>query len=147
MIDDKDKLILDLLIADAKLSHQQISEKINSSQASVWRRIKAMEEAGIISGYSARVDQEKMGFELVAFAMVTLNRHSRDNVGEFERVMIAAPQILECHSITGQADYILKIKAKNIRDYEMFLNDALFRVQGVDQVHTSISLRAVKEGV
>lgn len=144
IMDVTDKKIIELLLSDGKLTHQQIAEKTNSSQASVWRRIKAMEEKGIITGYSARIDHEKMGFELTAFALVTLNRHSKDNVGNFERTINQSKEVLECHSVTGQADYILKIRAQNIRAYEVFLNNELFRAPGVDHVHTSISLRAVK---
>ncbi|GHF10829.1 AsnC family transcriptional regulator [Kordiimonas sediminis] len=143
-IDDVDKAILDCLIEDAKISHQQIGEKVNSSQASVWRRIKALEAAGIIEGYTVRVSDEKMGFELTAFALVNLNRHSKDNVGKFETVIKQSKAVLECHSITGQADYLLKIHARNIRDYELFLNAELFSAPGVEHVHTSISLRQVK---
>ncbi|WND03437.1 Lrp/AsnC family transcriptional regulator [Temperatibacter marinus] len=143
-LDQKDKDILDLIIEDSKLSHQQIAEKINSSQASVWRRIKALEDMEVITGYGAKVNHEKLGFEMVAFAMITLNRHSRDTVGKFETAMQMSKAVLECHSITGQADYILKIQAHTIRQYEFFLNDELFRTPGVEHVQTSISLRPVK---
>lgn len=144
-IDPKDRAILDLLCKDSKLSHQQIAEMLGSSQASVWRRIKSLEDRGIIEGYGARINQEKLGLELTAYALITLNRHSRDSVGDFEKQIRRSPAILECHSVTGQADYILKIRTENIRAYELFLNDTLFHAPGVDHVHTSISLRAVKE--
>lgn len=143
-VDQKDRAIIDLLLVNSKLTHQQIADQLNSSQASVWRRIKALEESGVIEGYSADVSDEKLGYELIAFALVTLNRHSRDSVGDFESQIQRSSAILDCHSVTGQADYILKIRAENIRAYEIFLNDTLFHAPGVEHVHTSISLRVIK---
>lgn len=144
--DEIDQKILNLLSQNAKLSSQQLAEKVGASSASVWRRVKAMEEAGIIGGYEAQIDYEKLGFELTAFAQVTLNRHSKDNVGLFEEAVNHMPEILACHSVTGQSDYILQILVKNIRDYELFLNDRIFQAPGVDHVYSSISLKTVKAG-
>ena len=144
MIDSKDREILDLLSLDAKMTTQALAAKLHVSPAAAWRRVKALEEAGIIRGYHANIDQEALGYGLTAFAHVTLNRHSKANVTGFDAAVMAMPEVLESHSITGQADYILKIRLKNIRDYEMFLNDRLFKLPGVEHVHTSIALRALK---
>lgn len=144
--DDIDQKIINLLSSNCKLSSQQLSEQVGASPASVWRRVKAMEDAGIIGNYEAQIDYEKLGFELTAFAQVTLSRHSKDNVRLFEETMQDMPEILACYSVTGQSDYILQILVKNIRDYELFLNDRMFRVPGVEHVYSSISLKTVKAG-
>ncbi|MBL4789431.1 MAG: Lrp/AsnC family transcriptional regulator [Kordiimonadaceae bacterium] len=145
-LDDIDLKILNSLRDNCKLSSQHIAEKVGASSASCWRRIKAMEEAGVITGYEAQVDFGTLGYELSAFAQITLSRHSKDNVGRFEEAVRDMPEILACHSVTGQSDYILQIMVKNIRDYELFLNDTLFRLPGVDHVFSSISLKTVKSG-
>ncbi len=142
-IDDTDIEILGLLVRDSKITTQGIADKVHVSTASAWRRIKAMEDSGVIKGYHAVVDQEALGYTLTAFAHVTLNRHTTEGVAEFDEAIAAMPQVLESHSITGQADYILKIRLKNIRDYEMFLNDVLFKLPGVGHVHSSIALRSL----
>ena len=144
--DEIDQKILNLLSQNAKLSSQQLSEHVGASAASVWRRVKAMEDAGIIGGYEAQIDYEKLGYELTAFAQVILNRHSKNTVGLFEEAVNNMPEILACYAVTGQSDFILQILVKNIRDYELFLNDRIFQLPGVDHVHSSISLKTIKTG-
>ncbi|MEX0298175.1 MAG: Lrp/AsnC family transcriptional regulator [Kordiimonas sp.] len=144
--DEIDQKIISILSTNCKLSSQQISEQVGASPASIWRRVKALEEAGIIDSYEAQIDYEKLGYELTAFAQVTLNRHSRNNVGLFEQAVHDMPEILNCHAVTGQSDYILQILVKNIRDYELFLNDRIFQLPGVEHVHSSISMKTVKAG-
>ncbi|MFC3052014.1 Lrp/AsnC family transcriptional regulator [Kordiimonas pumila] len=143
-IDQIDKKILALLTENCKLSSQQIAEQVGASTASCWRRIKAMEDAGVIESYQATINHDAVGFELTAFAQVTLNRHSKNNVKLFEEAVGRMPEILACYSVTGQYDYILHILVKNIRDYELFLNDRVFHLPGVDHVHSSISMKTVK---
>lgn len=144
--DEIDQNIISLLSRNCKLSSQQIAEQVSASSASVWRRVKALEEAGIIGNYEAQIDYEKLGYELTAFAQVTLNRHSKNNVGLFEDAVHKMPEILHCHAVTGQSDYILQILVKNIRDYELFLNDRIFQLPGVEHVHSSIALKTIKAG-
>ena len=144
--DELDQKIITLLSGNCKLSSQQLSDTVGASTASVWRRIKALEEAAIIYGYEAQINYEKLGFELTAFAHITLNRHSRDHVGMFEEAVQKMPEILTCHAVTGQYDYILQILVTNVRDYELFLNDRIFQAPGVDHVYSSISLKTIKSG-
>jgi len=144
--DEIDQKILSLLSDNCKLSSQQVAEQVGASPASVWRRIKNLEESGIISGYEAQINYESLGYELTAFAQVTLNRHSKNNVGLFEDAVHKMPEILGCFAVTGQSDYILQILVKNIRDYELFLNDRIFQLPGVEHVHSSISLKTIKAG-
>ncbi|MBV1901142.1 MAG: Lrp/AsnC family transcriptional regulator [Kordiimonadaceae bacterium] len=146
MADELDLKILTLLSNNCKLSSQQLAEQVGASSASVWRRIKALEETGIIDGYEAQVNYEKLGYELTAFAHITLNRHSRDNVGLFEDAVNNMPEILSCYAVTGQYDFILQILVSNVRDYELFLNDRIFQAPGVDHVYSSIALKTVKAG-
>ncbi len=143
-IDDKDWLILSLLERDGKQTSQQLADAIHVSSAAVWRRVKALEEAGIIKGYQAIVDYEVLEQGLTIFVSLTLKRHSADTVRLFEEKVMLVDEVLDCYSITGQADYILKIRVGAIRDYETVLNDKIFQLPGVDHVQSSIGLREIK---
>jgi len=146
-MDDTDKKILKLLQADGRLTNQQLSDHINISPAACWRRVKSLENAGIITGYVARLEPEAAGVGLTAFLQISLQRHSRDAAHRFEARVEEVDEVLECHSVAGTTDYLLKVAAKNIREYENLLNDIVFDLPGVDQVHSLISLRPVKESM
>lgn len=143
-IDEIDEKIIEALSADGKQSAQQVAEKVGASSASCWRRIKALEEAGVIKGYHADIDHAALGLEMTAFAQVTLNRHDKDNNKRFERDVVTLPEVVTCHSVTGQSDYILQVRVRNVRDYEELLNDRIFQLPGVQQVFSTIALKTVK---
>jgi len=145
-IDTIDEKIINLLRQNCKLSAQQLSEQVGASSASCWRRIKSLEDNGVITGYEAQVNFEEIGFELTAFVQITLNRHSKKNVSLFEEAVTKIPEILSCHSVTGQHDYIIQIQVKNIRDYDVFLNEHIFQLPGVDHAFSSVSLKTIKSG-
>jgi DNA-binding Lrp family transcriptional regulator len=103
-----------------------------------------MEAAGIIRGYTAVVDREKVGLTLAVLAEVNLTRHNEDDVRRFEEAVAAAPQIVSCHATTGQADYVLKVLVPDIKSYEAFLHDTAFKLPGVTHVRSSVVLKEVK---
>lgn len=143
-MDEIDKKIIETLSLDGKQSAQQVAEHVGASSASCWRRIKALEDAGVIKGYHADIDHTALGLELTAFAQVTLNRHNKDNNKRFERDVVTLPEVVTCHSVTGQSDYILQVRVRNVRDYEELLNDRIFQLPGVQQVFSTIALKTVK---
>jgi Lrp/AsnC family transcriptional regulator, leucine-responsive regulatory protein len=139
--------ILFELQRDARQTVQQISDAVGLSPTPCWKRIKEMEAAGVILGYTVLIDREKVGLNLAAVAEVNLDKHSEDLVQRFEKAVAASPQIVRCLSATGPADYILTVLVPNIKHYEQFLHNTLFKLPGVTHVRSSIVLREVKSEV
>jgi len=129
---------------DARQTVQQIAERVGLSSTPCWKRIKDMEAAGVIRGYSALVDRAKMGLDLMVVVETNLSQHTEELVQQFERAVAATPQIVRCLSTTGQADYILTVLVRDIQHYEQLLHSTLFRLPGVAHMRTNIVLKEVK---
>ena len=139
-----DRAILRLLQSDAGATLEAIAEVANLSSASAWRRVKALEEAGVIRARAALLDPDKAGWGLCAFADVSLKDHSAENRRNFERFVEAADEVMECHSLAGARDYLLKIRAPDIAAYEAFLMERLLTHPAVASAASSFSLRELK---
>ena len=146
-LDTHSLAILRELQRDARQTVQQIAERVGLSSTPCWKRIKDMEAAGVITGYSALVDRARVGLNLLVVAEVNLSQHSEDLVRDFERAVQATPAIVRCLSTTGQADYILSILVPGIAEYERFLHGQLFKLPGVTHVRSSIVLKEIKAEV
>jgi len=143
-LDTFSQKILRLLQLDARRSVQEISDQVGLSSTPCWRRIKDMEQSGVIQRYTALLDREKLGLHVCALAHVHLARHADGGVEDFERTIATFPEVTECYRTTGDADYILKIVAPDIKSYDTFLHERIFRIAAVAQVRTSVVLREVK---
>src|SRR5262245_48379655 len=106
-IDATDRRILAVLQEDGRLSNQDIAARIGLSPAACWRRIRALEERGVICRYAAQLDRRALALDLCAFVHVSLSRHDARNVGRFEKAIAQRPEVLECHATTGDADFLL----------------------------------------
>ena len=146
-MDKTDIKILECLQKDGRASAQQVSDRVGLSTAPVWRRIKALESAGVIQGYHAQVDRSKAGLRGCMFTQISLERHSAEVVENFERTVRNAPEILECYAVTGDADYLLKIVVTDAEAYDRFLHRFLFNLPGVRQTRTIVALREIKHDV
>jgi len=144
-LDDASRRILAVLQIDGRQTLQEVANRIGLSPTPCWRRMKAMEEAGIIRGYVARLDREKLGLDLCVFAHVTLQRNAENTAAQFEKAMRVCSEVLECYAVTGDADYIIKIVARDPKDYQAFLDDKIFRWPFVAQIRSSIALKEVKD--
>lgn len=147
LLDAHSLKILFELQRDARQTVQQISEAVGLSATPCWKRIKEMEADGVIRGYTAVVDREKVGLMVAAVTEVNLERHSESQVQRFEEAVAASPQIVRCVSATGPADYILTVLVPDMKHYEQFLHETLFKLPGVTHVRSSIVLRDVKSEV
>jgi Lrp/AsnC family transcriptional regulator, leucine-responsive regulatory protein len=147
LLDHHSLNILFELQRDARQTVQQISDAVGLSATPCWKRIKEMESAGVILGYTVLVDREKVGLNLAAVAEVNLDRHSEELVRRFEEAVGGSPQIVRCVSATGPADYILTVLVPDIKHYEQFLHNTIFKLPGVTHVRSSIVLREVKSEV
>jgi DNA-binding Lrp family transcriptional regulator len=144
VLDKPTRRIIDALQRNALLSVQQLSELVGLSPTPVWRRLKAMQEQGLIRAQVTLMDREKLGLAICVLAHVTLLRHTDGAVEQFERMVRASPEIMECASTTGESDYLIKVVAPDMKAYDRFLQDKLFRLPGVASVRSSVVLREVK---
>lgn len=136
--------ILEALQADARLSTQALAEKVGLSPTPVWRRVKELEDRGVIRGQVVLVDREKIGLSICVLANVSLVRHSEGAVEQFERLVGTRREIIECHAITGEADYVIKVVAADMKAYDLFLQQHIFKLPGVSSVRSNVVLREVK---
>ncbi len=139
-----DLSILDALQGDASLTTQEIAARVNISQSPCWRRINRLEENGVILRRVSILDREKLGMDVVVFATINLSTQGRDNLEEFEQEVEILPEVLECYTMAGTWDYMLKIIVKDIRHYEMFVREKLTKLAHVGEVHSHIAVTEIK---
>jgi len=144
MLDDLDKALLRALQADGRLSNVELARKISLSPPATHTRLKRLEKDGYIRQYSAVVDREKAGYDLLCFIHISLQMHQVEQVDKFREATRNMPEVLECHHITGEYDYLLKVALKNRKDLERFVVDKITPIPGVARIHTSLVLAEVK---
>ncbi len=143
-LDRYDRHILEVLQADGRLSNQELADRIGLSPSPCLRRVRALEEGGLITGYRALVDAKKLGLTLMALLHISMDKHTPERFANFEKKVGAQPEVLECLLITGQeADYQLKVVVRDMDAYQDLLLNHITRIEGVTGVHTSFVLRRV----
>lgn len=143
-LDRFDRQIIELLQADGRISNQALAEAVNLSPSPCLRRVRALEEAGVISGYHARVNDRALGYGLTALLLISMDKHTPERFEHFEARVAALPEVQECLLITGQeADYQLRIAVTDMDDYQRLLLEHITRIEGVSGVHSSFVLRRV----
>jgi len=143
-LDKTDCRILQELQHDARLTNQELAERVGLSPAPCWRRLKRLEQAGLIGQYSAILEPESVGFTITAYSHVSLDDHHPDSVRAFNDLVSERPEVLECFMMSGQYDYLLKVVARNMKHYEEFLTKHLLPNPSVRSVSTSFVLRRMK---
>ena len=139
-----DLKILDAVQRDGSLTTQEIADRINISQSPCWRRINKLEEQGLIKSRVAILDREKLGIDVVVFATINLSTQGRDNLEEFEQQVETLPEVLECYTMAGTWDYMLKVIVKDIRHYELFVREKLTTLAHVGEIHSHIAVTEIK---
>lgn len=143
-LDRYDRQILAALQRDGRISNQELAEQIGLSPSPCLRRVRALEEAGLIRGYRALLDAKALGYSLMALIHISMDQHTPERFQHFEREIQDVPEVLECLLITGQdADYQLKVVVKDMDGYQELLLNRITRIQGVTGVHSSFVLRRV----
>ena len=145
--DTLDLKILAAMQTDPKLSNNEIAERVGSSASSVWRRIKSMEDAGILAGHFLRMSAERLGFQETILVQVSLNHHTDKHTDEFAKLVRGCPEILECYVTTGEGDYLLKVLARDIRSYRQFLQRKLMNQSFIGKVQSQVVMEKVKEEI
>ncbi len=143
-LDDYDQLILEVLQQDGRISNQELADRISLSPSPCLRRVRALEEAGLITGYRAVVDAKALGLSLMALIHISMDQHTPERFHHFETAIGEIPEVLECLLITGQeADYQLKVVVRDMDAYQELLLNRINRIKGVTGVHSSFVLRRV----
>lgn len=139
-----DRRILRLLQRNADLSAADIAKKVELSQSPCWRRINRLQEDGFIERKVALLSHKRLGFDITVFVSIKLSAHGRSNLDEFEQAIIGYPEVLECFTMAGSSDYLLKVVARDIASYERFLRDQLLQRPHVQEAHSGIAMSEVK---
>jgi len=144
MLERKDRAILRELQRDSRLTMQQLADKVGMSSSACWRRVRSLEEAGVIDRYAAILDSRKAGFNLSSMTLVTLARHEQKHVENFVKEVARHPEVLECFATSGEADFHLRVVVEDMDAYNAFLDDFIFSLPGVSQVRSDIVLKEIK---
>jgi len=138
-----DRAILHELQQNGRLPNAALAERINLSESACLRRVRNLEENGVIRGYVGLVDQSLAGYPDNVFVQITLSSQQRDDLAAFEAAVEALSEVMECYLMSGTSDYILRVIVEDARDYERIHSNYLTRLPGVDRVHSSFALRTV----
>ncbi|MCX4190686.1 Lrp/AsnC family transcriptional regulator [Methylophaga sp. OBS3] len=142
-LDRYDRQILATLQKNGRVTNQELAEAIKLSPSPTLRRVKQLEENGLIDGYVALLNAKKLGLTLMAFIGISMDKHTPERFNDLESTLAQYPEVLECHLITGQsADYLLKVIVKDMDAYQQFLLQKLTRIEGVTGVHTSFVMKS-----
>lgn len=143
-LDEIDRKILRALQADAKITVGDLAERVGLSPSPCSRRVRILEGAGIIKGYTAILDQKLVGLPISAFASIKLERQREEDLDRFAEAVSRWPEVVDCYLMTGQRDYLMRIAAADLEAYERFLKDKLTRLDNVASIETSFALGQVK---
>lgn len=143
-LDEKDRVLLKHLQGDARTTHTELAKRVDLSPPGVQKRVRKLEEMGIIEQYVAKVNREAVGFDMLCFVQVTLQRHEPKAIQDFKNTVQRIPEVMECYHITGEYDYLLKVVVRNRKHLEHFLVEEMTPIPGMDKIRTSLVLREIK---
>lgn len=143
-MDEIDLQILRIMQSNPDINISTIGEKVGLSHTPCWRRIKKMEESGIITGKVCLVDAEKTGFDVSIFVFIRLAIHSAEVLTEFEKATLLVPQIMQCYTMSGEFDYLLRVVVPSVRDYEKAVKGTLLKLPHVGVMNSHFALNEIK---
>mgnify|MGYP006077964101 CR=1 FL=1 len=144
-MDKIDKKILMQLQEDAKRNTKEIASRVGLSVTPTYERIKKLEQQQIIKSYVALLDSAKLGKHVIAYCQITLLKHQKELSDNFKKEMLLFPEIMECHQISGNYDFLLKVVVDDITEFHQFINEKLSVVDGISTIHSSFVLNSVKD--
>ncbi len=142
-LDRYDRAIVSLLQQDARITNARLAEKVSLSESACLRRVRALEESGLIQGYTALIDQQKAGYPVNVFVNITLDRQSQSGLEAFESEVRKIPEVMECYLMTGEHDYFLRLVVADLADFERVHSQHLTRLPSVARVQSSFAMRTV----
>lgn len=144
-MDQIDRKILRTLQADGRASLQEIGQAVGLSSSPCWERIRKLEQAGVIEGYTVRLSPQALGLNDTVLVQVTLDSHSDNTLEKFGETLAAIPEVIEAWLVSGEYDYLLRVAVKDTRDYERLLREKLYKIKGIRHSKSSFVLRTLKK--
>ena len=141
--DNTDRRILRVIQEEARVSNSELAERVGLSPSPCWRRVRALEESGVIERYVTLVNAKAVGLPINVFATVTLEKQAESALELFEKAVTKRPEVMECNLMTGEFDYLLRVVVPDLAAYERFLMDHLTRIKGIASIKSSFSLKQV----
>jgi Lrp/AsnC family leucine-responsive transcriptional regulator len=143
-MDATDRRIIRELQRDGRLTIQELSERVHLSPSPCLRRMRNLEQAGLIRGYAAIVDEERYGLPVTVYVRIRLQKHSQEQIRQFEKAIQRIDEVLECHLLAGDYDYMLRVLVADLRAYERFIRERIHPIPGVGAIETSFAYGVVK---
>lgn len=143
-LDNLDRRILDALQRNAKLSNVQLAEEVGLSPSPCLRRVRLLEDAGVIRGYHAQLDRSKAGLGLTVFVGVKVERHHDESANAFRAAVIDLPEVISCHVVSGESDFLLQVVLPDLASYEDFLFSTLLKLPAVSDIRSNFAISTVK---
>lgn len=143
-MDATDRKIIRILQQDARLTNQELADRINLSPSPCLRRVRNLEAQGVLAGYTAIVDQEKYGLPINVFVNIRLEKQSNEAINAFEKDIQALDEVLECYLMTGSRDYMLRVVSQSLKSYEAFVRNKLTTIPGIAGIESSFAFDQVK---
>lgn len=147
MLDSTDRRMLALLQEDGRITNQDLSQKVGLSPTPCLRRLKRLEESGVIRGYSAIVDPRAYGLPFSVFVSIRLSQQTQDNIAEFEKAVESWNEVAECYLMTGSQDYLLRVLTDGIDGYERFLKQKITRLKCIQSVESNFAMATIKKRI
>lgn len=142
--DTTDRAILQALQRDARQTTAELAEQVALSQSPCWRRVRQLEESGVIEGYHARLSRRQLGYGVTGFIHLQMQNHTAEIAAAFEREVVAVPQVVACHNLSGQYDYLIEAIATDLDAFSALVRNKIRCLPGVKEISTSFSLKEVK---
>jgi Lrp/AsnC family leucine-responsive transcriptional regulator len=144
-MDPFDRKILALLQKNARASLQEIGQAVGLSASPCWERVRKLEQAGVIEGYTVRLNAQKLGWQDTVLVQVTLDSHSDNTLEKFGEILATIPEVIEAYLVSGDYDYLLRVAVRDTRDYERLLREQLYKIKGIRHSKSSFVLRTLKK--
>lgn len=144
-LDAYDRRILNALQRDGRLTNVQLADEIGLSASPCLRRVRQLEEAGVISGYQATLDADAVGLGLTVFIGVKVDRHHEDEAQKFQQMVSVLPEVISAHIVSGESDFLLHVVVPDLRSYDRFLTDTLLKMPSVRDIRSNFAIRTLKQ--
>lgn len=146
-IDAVDRQLLVALQRNGRSTVGELAEQVSLSPSPCWRRVKQLEDSGVIAGYHARLDRQRLGYGVLGFVQLAMHDHTPAMTSAFEREVVALPQVLACHNLSGRYDYQVEVVAQDLESFADFVRSRIRGLPGVREISTSFSLKEVKRSI
>ena len=143
-LDRTDKALLSALQGNARLTVAELSERVSLTTSPCWRRVKMLEDSGLIIGYQAIISPKELGYGVTAFVSLMMASHSRETARSFEQRLLEIPEIVACHNISGRYDFLLEVVAKDLESFGEFTREVLQTLPAVKEIYSSFSFKSIK---